>query len=195
LSAQRRGGCELSPPLLRTPLFRASMMKLSERSSLPRRGWVGSITLAGFGQPQTGKPWPKVHTISVAGGQIAAQNSASAGEVHWANVTCSLMLLLWVMSPTTFHLTPRRPACRQSARGGEGCVASSWQYAIAEGSKRVGGNGGKFICVSLVVRAVQPGCLAQVWMDHICLRPLAASGFRLTLNEGVEPSLGTPGPE
>jgi hypothetical protein len=31
-------------------------------------------------------------------------------------------------------------------------------------------------------------------MDHICLRPLAASGFRLTLNEGAE-SLGTLGPE
>jgi hypothetical protein len=41
----------------------------------------------------------------------------------------------------------------------------------------------------------QPDCLAQVWTDHICLRPLAASGFRLTLNEGAEPSLGAPGPE
>jgi hypothetical protein len=130
-----------------------------------------------------------------AGGQIAAQNSASAGDTHRAKVTCSLTPLLWVMSPTTFHLTPRRPACRQSARGGEGWVASNWQYAIAEGSKRVGGNGGKFMLVSLVTLAAQPGCLAQVWMDHICLRPLAASGFRLTLNDGAEPSLGEPGPE
>ena len=40
-----------------------------------------------------------------------------------------------------------------------------------------------------------PRFFAQVWMDHICLRPLAASGFRLTLNEGAEPSLGARGPE
>ena len=37
--------------------------------------------------------------------------------------------------------------------------------------------------------------LGQVWMDHICLRPAAASGFRLTLKDGAEPSLGAPGPE
>ena len=40
-----------------------------------------------------------------------------------------------------------------------------------------------------------PRFFAQVWMDHICWRPLAASGFRLTLNEGAEPSLDAPGPE
>ena len=40
---------------------------------LARSCWVGS------GQPPTGKPWPKVQMIEAAGGQIAAQNSASAG--------------------------------------------------------------------------------------------------------------------
>jgi hypothetical protein len=48
---------------------------------------------------------------------------------------------------------------------------------------------------SLVTRAGQLDCLAQVWIDHMCLRPVVASAFRLTLNEGAEPSLGTPGPE
>jgi hypothetical protein len=66
------------------------------------------------------KSWPKVQMIEAAGGQIAAQNSASAGDTHWAREMCSLTPLSWVMSPTTFHLTPRRPACRQSARGGKG---------------------------------------------------------------------------
>jgi len=46
-----------------------------------------------------------------------------------------------------------------------------------------------------VTRFVRRFAMAQVWMDHICLRPAAASGFRLTLKEGAEPSLGAPGPE
>ena len=163
--------------------------------AIPQRcALIGLLSLNGSSQPQTGEPWPKVQTISIAGGQIAAQNSASAGEVHCANVTCSVTLLLWVISPTTLQRVPRVSACRQSARGGEGWVASSWQYAIAEGSKRVGWNG-TCIWFSLVTRAVQPGSSAQVWTDHICLEPPAASGFRLTLNEGAEPSLGASGPE
>jgi len=44
-------------------------------------------------------------------------------------------------------------------------------------------------------RLMQRAKLAQVWMDHICFQPAAASGFRLTLKDGAEPSLGTPGPE
>ena len=46
-----------------------------------------------------------------------------------------------------------------------------------------------------VTRLVRRFAMAQVWMDHICLRPAAASGFRLTLKDGAEPSLGAPGPE
>jgi hypothetical protein len=42
---------------------------------------------------------------------------------------------------------------------------------------------------------MQRAALAQVWMDHICVRPAAASGFRLTLKDGAEPSLGASGPE
>jgi hypothetical protein len=166
-----------------------------EKHPIPRTPGFARSCWSGPGQPPTGKPWPKVQMIEAAGGQIAAQNSASAGDTHSAKVMCSLTPLLWVMSPTTFHLTPRRPACRQSACGGK---AGSRQACCVPLRSCRSGLEGMVVSsrwFSLVTRAGQPDCLAQVWMDHICLRPLAGSRFRLTLNEGAEPSLGTPGPE
>jgi hypothetical protein len=64
--SEARFACELSPPLLLALPIRASDDEAEREKLPPRRGWVGTITSAGFGQPQTGKPWPKVHTISRA---------------------------------------------------------------------------------------------------------------------------------
>jgi hypothetical protein len=54
---------------------------------------------------------------------------------------------------------------------------------------------GGSVLASVVTRLMGRGTSAQVWMDHICFRPAAASGFRLALKDGAEPSLGRPGPE
>jgi hypothetical protein len=61
-------------------------------------------------------------------------------------------------------------------------------------SKELEAVGGS-VLASVVTRLMRRATLAQVWMDHICFRPAAASGFRLTLKDGAEPSLGAPGPE
>jgi hypothetical protein len=88
-----------------------SQLRLPEPS--PRSGTAesGDADRRVAGQCQTGKPWPKVQTISAAGGQIAAQNSASAGEVDWANVTCSYTAL---MNDVAYHVPPNPAASRMS---------------------------------------------------------------------------------
>jgi len=105
-----------------------------------------------------------------------------------------LVPLSWMMWSTMRQRMPGRPGRRQLASDGKGWVGLMLVDGHAHPSKRVGGYGAS-IMFSGVTRRWPGAALAQVWMDHMCFRPVAASGFRLTLKDGAEPSLGAPGPE
>jgi hypothetical protein len=219
LSAQRRGRLRvIAPATSGAAVPPPPVMKLSKRSSLPRTPGLARSRWSSSGQPPIGKPWPKVQMIEAAGGQIAAQNSASAGDTHWAKVMCSLTPPSWVMSPTTsseprgVRRVANRPAAGKAESRQACCVplrsCRSWLEGTVRScwapSSRIRFSRSRTIEAPVDWARDGPGQLtsssvprffAQVWMDQICLRPLAGSGFRLTLNEGAEPSLGAPGPE
>ena len=77
---------------------------------------------------------------------------------------------------------------------GERLGCSNRRIAIAYASNGGGGYRASMLFPG-VTRLLRRAALAQVWIDHICCRPAAASAFRLTLKDGAEPSLGAPGPE
>ena len=186
------------------PLARRRFYAFGTRAGVNRRpSWTLSVTKVGS------IGWISLAGLCSVADREAVANGANNLSGRWAksvpkfsgrergglgDVMPISAPFSWVMSPITPQRVRGRAAWCQSGHDGKGWVAFGRRIAIAYLSKRFGRYGASML-FSGVTRLSSGAALAQVWMDHICCRPVAASAFRLTLKDGAEPWLGAPGPE
>ena len=173
----------LSPaPLLQRLLYLVCTPEQSGAAGHPLRsiGWFSTERLWAAADRAAVRQWAKSLP------KFCVREETRIGEVMRFSTPLSSMMLPRRIGP--------EPSRDTDWRRTETAVAPSRRIALVYASERSGIIGGSILC-SDVTPLIRGPALGQVWMDHICFRPAAASGFRLTLKDGAEPSLGAPGPE